>query len=61
MNDRLMERRTLDVRGIQVRDAEDGDGSILTGIAVPFNTRTPYGATTPRCSTRTPTSARATA
>lgn len=39
MNDRLMERRTLDVRGIQVRDAEDGDGSILTGIAVPFNTR----------------------
>ena len=31
MNDRL--------RGIQVRDAEDGDGSILTGIAVPFNTR----------------------
>ena len=34
-----MERRTLDVRGIQVRDAEDGDGSILTGIAVPFNTR----------------------
>ena len=31
MNDRLMERRTLDVRGIQVRDAEDGDGSILTG------------------------------
>lgn len=39
MNDGLMERRTLDVRGIQVRDAEDGDGSILTGIAVPFNTR----------------------
>ena len=39
MNDRLMERRMLDVRGIQVRDAEDGDGSILTGIAVPFNTR----------------------
>ncbi|WEV47016.1 HK97 family phage prohead protease [Bifidobacterium sp. ESL0690] len=36
---RLMERRTLDMRGIQVRDAKEGDGTEITGIAVPFNTR----------------------
>ncbi|MDU2421564.1 MAG: HK97 family phage prohead protease [Bifidobacterium scardovii] len=36
---RLMERRTLDVRGVQVRDAGDGGGRELTGIAVSFNTR----------------------
>lgn len=61
MNDRLMERRMLDVRGIQVRDAEDGDGSILTGIAVPFNTRYALWGDYAEVFDPTPTSARATA
>lgn len=42
MNDidnRLMETRTLDLTGIELREADTGDGTTLEGVAVPFNQR----------------------
>lgn len=36
-DDRLMQTRRIDVDGIELRDAEDGDGLTLSGVAVPFN------------------------
>lgn len=39
-DERLMETRTLNVTGLQLRDAgESGDGMTLEGVAVPFNQR----------------------
>lgn len=39
-DERLMEARTLNVTGLQLRDAgESGDGMTLEGVAVPFNQR----------------------
>lgn len=39
-DERLMETRTLNVTGLQLRDAgENGDGMTLEGVAVPFNQR----------------------
>lgn len=39
-DERLMETRTLNVTGLQLRDANDtGDGMTLEGVAVPFNQR----------------------
>lgn len=35
----LMQARTITGRGLEVRDAQDGDGSVLEGVAVPFNER----------------------
>lgn len=35
-DERLMQARRIDVNGIQLRDAEDGDGLTLSGVAVPF-------------------------
>lgn len=36
-DDRLMQTRRIDVDGLKLRDAEDGDGLTLSGVAVPFN------------------------
>lgn len=36
MTDDLMQTRHLDVHGIELRDAGDGDGLTLSGVAVPF-------------------------
>lgn len=39
-DERLMEARTLNVTGLQLRDTNDtGDGMTLEGVAVPFNQR----------------------
>lgn len=39
-DERLMETRTLNVTGLQLRDTNDtGDGMTLEGVAVPFNQR----------------------
>lgn len=35
-DDRLMLTRRIDVDGIELRDAQDGDGLTLSGVAVPF-------------------------